>query len=254
MMADLVPDHRADAAIVDRRIGLRIEERRLQDRGGEGDRDQRRVGLRVDRHRGHAPFPAIDRLAELADVVVVRATARRAASLPNASPARIVERRIIAPLVGIADPRHERGELGDAPSPWSRAPSSRACRSRAFIAAMTFLTSASAAALVSGGKYLRDVELARRRRSARPAVKPTARFQRSSCCGRARQRRAEERELLLVERGRQHVGIAVERADQQLVAAARRSAPRRSAARCRRPRSGWPTMTRVDRHASPPFR
>src|SRR5450755_4245122 len=36
-MRDLVPDHHADAAVVDRRVDLRIEERRLQDAGGEDD-------------------------------------------------------------------------------------------------------------------------------------------------------------------------------------------------------------------------
>ena len=69
MMAEFVADDRADAAIVDRRIGIGIEERRLQDRGGEDDLDHAEIGVGVDRHRGHAPFPAIDRLAELADVV-----------------------------------------------------------------------------------------------------------------------------------------------------------------------------------------
>ena len=71
MVAELVPDHRADAAVIDRRIGVRIEERRLQDRGREDDLDHAEIGVGVDRHRGHAPLPAADRAAELADVVLM---------------------------------------------------------------------------------------------------------------------------------------------------------------------------------------
>ena len=33
----LVADHRADAAVVDRHVGVRVEERRLQDGGREDD-------------------------------------------------------------------------------------------------------------------------------------------------------------------------------------------------------------------------
>src|SRR3546814_8873050 len=76
MMADLVADHRADAAIVDRIVGVRIEEGRLQDRGGEDDLVHPEIGIGVDRHRGHAPFPAADRAAETADIVIVRELVR----------------------------------------------------------------------------------------------------------------------------------------------------------------------------------
>ena len=36
-VADLVADHRADRAVVDGVVGLEVEERRLQDGGGEDD-------------------------------------------------------------------------------------------------------------------------------------------------------------------------------------------------------------------------
>ncbi len=36
-VGDLVADHAADAAVVDGRVAVRIEERRLQDRGREDD-------------------------------------------------------------------------------------------------------------------------------------------------------------------------------------------------------------------------
>jgi hypothetical protein len=42
-VADLVADHRADAAIVHRIVGIGIEEGRLQDRGREEDRIERGV-------------------------------------------------------------------------------------------------------------------------------------------------------------------------------------------------------------------
>src|SRR3546814_9832587 len=72
MMADLVTDDRPDAAIVDCGIGVGVEEGRLQDRGWKDDLVHAEIGIGVDRHRGHRPFPAPDRPAEAADIVVVR--------------------------------------------------------------------------------------------------------------------------------------------------------------------------------------
>ena len=72
MMTHLVADHRANPAVIDRWVGIGIEERRLEDRRGEGNRDDLEVGLRIDGHRVEAPLPAHDRLTELVDVPVVR--------------------------------------------------------------------------------------------------------------------------------------------------------------------------------------
>ena len=58
-------------AVVDRVVGVRVEERRLQDRRREHDLVELGVVVGVDRLRRHAPFVAIDRLAELGDVAVV---------------------------------------------------------------------------------------------------------------------------------------------------------------------------------------
>ena len=66
-VAHLVADDRADGAVVHRRIGVRVEERRLQDGGGEGDLVERRAVVGVDRLRVHPPLGAIDRLAEARD-------------------------------------------------------------------------------------------------------------------------------------------------------------------------------------------
>ena len=54
-MAHFMADDRADRAIVHRRIGIRIEIGRLQDRGGEGDLVGERVVIGVHRLRRHAP-------------------------------------------------------------------------------------------------------------------------------------------------------------------------------------------------------
>ncbi len=111
MMAHLMADHRADRAVIHRRIGVGIEEGRLEDRGGESDRDERGVGLGVHRHRREAPFPAIDGLAELVPIIVERPLI--GAQLVAEGVARgDGERRIIAPLARIADARGESGELG----------------------------------------------------------------------------------------------------------------------------------------------
>ena len=70
-VAGFVADDAADTAVVDRIVGLGIEERRLQDRCREVDRVVGRVVIGIDRLRRHAPVLAVGRLADLGDVVVV---------------------------------------------------------------------------------------------------------------------------------------------------------------------------------------
>src|SRR6185369_2979194 len=57
-VGQLVTDHAADRAVVDRRVGVRVEDRRLQDAGREHDVDQRAV-VGVVGLRGHAPVLAV---------------------------------------------------------------------------------------------------------------------------------------------------------------------------------------------------
>ena len=103
----LVPDHRADAAVVDRVVAVGVEERRLQDRGREVDRVGAGAVVRVHRLRGHVPFVAIGGLADLVEVVaVVEAVGR-------AHVAEVVGRRHreavpAAPLVRVTDLGQER--------------------------------------------------------------------------------------------------------------------------------------------------
>ncbi len=67
-VADLVPDHAADRAVVERRVGLGVEERALQDRGGEVHRVLHRQVDRVDQLRVHPPLAAVERLADLGEL------------------------------------------------------------------------------------------------------------------------------------------------------------------------------------------
>ena len=109
---DFVADHGADAAVVHRVVGREIEERRLQNAGGEDDLVHRRVVIGVDRRRRHVPFAAIDRLAELRPMLYREPNASARSTFCDVRIGADFERRIIAPFVGIADLRHHGAELG----------------------------------------------------------------------------------------------------------------------------------------------
>jgi hypothetical protein len=64
-VGELVADGGAGVAVVGRVVHLRVEERRLQDAGGEVDVVDLRVVVRVHRGRGHVPLAAVDGLADL---------------------------------------------------------------------------------------------------------------------------------------------------------------------------------------------
>ena len=69
-MADLVADDCADRAVIDRRIGLGVEKGRLENGSGEHDLVGRRHVIGVDRLRGHQPFALVDRLGQIAELVL----------------------------------------------------------------------------------------------------------------------------------------------------------------------------------------
>ena len=106
----LVADDAAHRAVVHRVVGLRVEERRLHDGGREHDLVLQRVVVRVDGLRRHAPFGLVDRLADLRELAL-RLERRAGAHVVEVVAARDGQRGIIAPLVGVADLRRERGEL-----------------------------------------------------------------------------------------------------------------------------------------------
>ena len=110
MMAEFMADHCADAAIIDRRIGIRVKEGRLKDGGGEDDLDHAEIGIGVDLHRGHAPFPAIDGLAQLADIII-EVELVRAHRITEQVARFDGQAAIVAPAIGIADLGREGGEL-----------------------------------------------------------------------------------------------------------------------------------------------
>ena len=107
----LVADHHADGAVVDRVIGIGVVERRLENGRREADLVGRGIVVGVDRLRRHEPFVLVDRLAELAQIVERAPQARGLDVLPVALGGIDRERRIVLPLVGIADLDVERRQL-----------------------------------------------------------------------------------------------------------------------------------------------
>src|ERR1039457_2894977 len=67
----LVADHRSGSAVVERDVAPGVEERRLQDAGGEVDAVVLRAVEGVDRGRRHVPFGFVRRLSDLLDALVV---------------------------------------------------------------------------------------------------------------------------------------------------------------------------------------
>ncbi len=106
----LVADHRADAAVVERRVGLRVEERRLQDRRREHDLVLGGVVVGVDGLRGHAPLGAIDRLTDLVQAVAVVERLRRF-HVGEETGIGGLQATPVTPLVRVADLRREAGPL-----------------------------------------------------------------------------------------------------------------------------------------------
>ena len=123
-VADLVADHRADAAVVGRVVGLGVEERRLQDRGREHDLVHPGVVVGVDGLRRHEPLVAVDRAAELGQVAVVLGGVA-ALVVAEQVVAGDVERGVVAPRLRVADLRGELVELLQRPLPGLRLIQSR---------------------------------------------------------------------------------------------------------------------------------
>lgn len=62
-VSHLVTNHHTDGTVVECGVGLRIEERTLQDAGGEAYLVGRRVVISIDSLRSHEPLVAVDGLA-----------------------------------------------------------------------------------------------------------------------------------------------------------------------------------------------
>ena len=83
----LMPDHRADTAVIDGIVQLRIEEGRLQNARGEIDVVLLRRIVRIHRGWRHAPFFRIRRLADLVQITAILKPSARSL-LPKASAGR----------------------------------------------------------------------------------------------------------------------------------------------------------------------
>ena len=104
-------DDRADAAVVRGVLRLGIEERRLQDGRREHDDVHRRLVVGVHGLRVHQPLAAVHGLADLGELIAVLIQADGAHVIHDAGIGPDVERRVIAPMVRVADHRRELGEL-----------------------------------------------------------------------------------------------------------------------------------------------
>ena len=112
----LVADDHADAAEVDGIVGLRVEERRLQDAGGEGDAVDRRAVIGVHGRRRHAPLGLVHRLADLV-VIPPRLEGLGLHDVRQEGRAVDLDRAVVLPLVGITHLHAERVQLGDRLGP-----------------------------------------------------------------------------------------------------------------------------------------
>ena len=109
-MCDFMSDHRTHSAVIHGVIGLRIVEGRLQDAGRKDDFIHAAVVVGVHGWRRHAPFRAVHRLTDL--VQPAREIKFRAPHLViGVGTAVDVQRRIVAPLVGVADFHREGREF-----------------------------------------------------------------------------------------------------------------------------------------------
>ena len=111
-VADFVADDRTDGTEVLRRIGCRVEERWLQDRGWEGDVIDHRVVEGVDGLRGSHPLVAVRRFAHLGHLVVMlkSSTGTHVGHQVTAFAGKL-KALIGTPGVGIADLRVEQAQL-----------------------------------------------------------------------------------------------------------------------------------------------
>ncbi len=107
-------DDRADAAVVDRVVGVHVEEWRLQDRGGEHDLVHAGVVVGIHGLRRHVPLAAVDRAAELGDLAIVldlvgaHHVADQIIGLHR-------QLRVVLPFVRIADLGRELGQFLQRP-------------------------------------------------------------------------------------------------------------------------------------------
>ena len=85
-VGQFVSDGAAGVAVVGGVVRLGIEERRLQNAGGEVDVVHLRIVVGVDGGRSHAPLAAVHGLADLGQLAVEFELSAHATTLPSSSP------------------------------------------------------------------------------------------------------------------------------------------------------------------------
>src|SRR5580704_8129367 len=111
-MADFVPDHSADGAVIHRRGSLRIEVRRLEMRSGKVERVLQRQFAGIDGLRVQAgPLSSIDGMAETGDKAVVIKLATAPEVSENVIRLDFVG-GVVPPGLRVTDSHIEIGELG----------------------------------------------------------------------------------------------------------------------------------------------
>ena len=108
---DFVPDYHADGSVVHRVGVVHAERRRLQDAGRKDDLVHQRVVVGVRGRRRHAPPSAIHAAFRSVDQSSAIMKRERCHEILEVIVAIDFDRRVILPLVGIADLDLESGEL-----------------------------------------------------------------------------------------------------------------------------------------------
>ena len=166
-VTDLVADDRADAAVVLGRVGVGVEERLLQDAGGEADLVGAGVVVGVDGLRQHEPLVAVDGRADLR-----RAGGRsRTPTPPRRCPSGRLRGRPARSSRGTR--RGSRSWAGRCracrrPAAWSPRSSSRGRRSSAGTPRAGWSTRSSISSLLTRREVPGDVLLADRLADRRP--------------------------------------------------------------------------------------
>ena len=120
-VADLMADHRADAAVVRGILGIRVEERRLQNGGREHDHVHGRLIVGVHRLRIHQPFVLVDGLAHLGQLVAgLIQRSRHCMFWREAGVLAHIQRGIVTPMVRCSRSSARTWTASPMPWPWSR--------------------------------------------------------------------------------------------------------------------------------------
>ena len=109
-VSHFMSDHGPDAAIIHGVVRFRVEEWRLKNARWENNLVPTRVVIRIHRRRRHAPFAAIDRLADLRQLAV-SLEGRTVQHIHRIRIAIDCEQRVVAPFVGISNLHREGRQL-----------------------------------------------------------------------------------------------------------------------------------------------